>query len=88
MYSTKIFISNVDKVWYVIEKECLGVVFALKDFKHHFLVNTLVFHVDEQELVYLGNKLKPIESLSTWTLLLQKFDYIIYRYGREKLEVD
>ena len=82
-------LTRAERNYSVTKRECLGIIFALKKFRHYLLGNSVVIHVDHQALIYLVNKPQPIGRLARWILLLQEFDYsIVHRPGREHLVAD
>ena len=75
--------------YFVTKKECLGVLSALKKFRHYLLGSSIVIHVDHHALIYLVNKPQPTGRLARWILLLQEFDYsVVHRPGRKHLVAD
>lgn len=87
-YASKVM-TGAEINYSITEKECLGVVFALKKFRHYLLGNKVIIHVDHQALIYLVNKPQPTGRIARWILLLQEFDYsVIHRTGREHLVAD
>ena len=75
--------SRVERNYFVIEREDLGMVYSLQKFRHYLLGSKVTFHVDHQALPYLVNKPQLSERLATWVLLLQEFDYsVVHTPGR------
>ena len=52
-------------------------IYAEKKFRHYLLGNTCVFHVDQQDLVYIVNKVILVVKIARWMLILQEFDFAI-----------
>ena len=76
-------LSPTEKNYIVTEREDLGMVYALRKFKHYLLSNKVVFHVDHQALLYLVKKPQLTGRLARWMLLLQEFDFtIIHTRGK------
>ena len=87
-YASKM-LTDAEKNYSVTERECLGLIFALKKFRHYLLGNYVIIHVDHQALIYLVNKDMPTGRIARWILLLQEFHYsVIHRPGREHAIAD
>ena len=87
-YASKM-LTDAEKNYSVRERECLGLIFALKKFRHYLLGNYVIIHVDHQALIYLVNKDMPTGRIARWILLLQEFHYSIrHRLGREHAIAD
>ena len=46
-YASKM-LTDAEKNYYVTERECLGLIFALKKFRHYLLGNYVIIRVDHQ----------------------------------------
>ena len=70
-----------EKHYSVIQKECLALVFALKQFQHYLLGWPFQFLTDHSSLQWLS--LQKMEGLlCRWSLAIQKYDFTIkYRKG-------
>jgi hypothetical protein len=55
MYAS-ILLNLVEKIYIIIEKEALAMVYALHKYRHYLLGNRFVFYVDHMALEYLINK--------------------------------
>jgi hypothetical protein len=55
MYAS-ILLYSVERIYIIIEKEALVMVYALHKFRHYLLGNQIVFYVDRMAFVYLVNK--------------------------------
>jgi len=55
MYAS-ILLNLVEKMYTIIEKEALAMVYALHKYRHYLLGNRFVFYVDHMALEYLINK--------------------------------
>ena len=87
-YASKM-LSPAEKNYTVTEREALGMVYALRKFRHYLLSNKVVFHVDHQALLYLVKKPQLTGRLARWMLLLQEFDFtIIHTPGKLHAIVD
>ncbi|MCO5607015.1 hypothetical protein L7F22_061206 [Adiantum nelumboides] len=81
--------SQAEQVYTTIEREALGMVFAVQMFRHYLLGNFFVFYVDHQALLYLINKVVIQGMLFKWMLLLQEFEFkIIYKPGKNHFGAD
>ena len=66
----------------VTEREGLGVIFALKKFRHYLLETKATVVTDHQALVYLLNKPNATRRIARWIIFLQEFDLeIVHRAG-------
>ena len=73
----------------VIEREALGMIYALKKFSHYLLANKVIFHVDHQALLYMVRKSNLSGRMARWVLPLQEFDYsLIHTPGRSHMVAD
>ena len=59
------------------EREGLGMIYAIKKFRHYLLANKFVFFTDHQALLYLVNKPCNTSRIVKWCLILLEFDFII-----------
>lgn len=73
-----------EKNYTVIEREALGMIFALEKFQHYLLGNKVTFHVDHQALIFLVKKPKLEGRLARWMLLLQEFNYTVLHTPENK----
>lgn len=87
-YASRV-LSTAEKNYTVTEREALGMIYALKKFRHYLLGNKVIFHVDHQALLYLVNKPELAGRLARWVMLLQEFDYqVIHTPGRSHMVAD
>lgn len=56
MYYASQMLRTVEKNYTMIEREALGIIFALDKLRHYLLGNKVVFHVDHQALLLLVKK--------------------------------
>uniref|UniRef100_A0A5S6QV55 RNA-directed DNA polymerase n=1 Tax=Trichuris muris TaxID=70415 RepID=A0A5S6QV55_TRIMR len=71
-----------------IEKECLGIVFALKSFRHYLLGRPFTIFTDHAPLQWLAAQ-KMEGRLARWALAIQEYDYVIkYRPGHINANAD
>ena len=55
--------------------EGLGMVYAVKKFRHYLLANKFVIFTDHQALLYLVNKPCSTGRIVQWFILLLEFDF-------------
>ena len=70
-----------ERQYSVIQRECLAIVFALKQFRHYLLGRHFVLHTDHGPLQWLSAQ-KMEGMLCRWALAMQEYDFtIVYRKG-------
>ena len=81
-------LTQAERQYSVIERECLAVLFAVKQFRHYLLGRAFVLHTDHQPLQWLSAQ-KMEGRLCRWALALQEFDFTIkYRRGSSNANAD
>ena len=81
-------LSGSEKNYSVIQKECLAVVHALKQFRHYLLGRKFSVVTDHTPLQWLSSQ-KMEGLLARWALAIQEYDYTIaYRKGLENGNAD
>ncbi|KAL5493310.1 hypothetical protein EMCRGX_G014468 [Ephydatia muelleri] len=66
---------------HVIQRECLAIVWAMKQFRHYLLGRTFQLMTDHAPLQWLGEQ-KMEGLLCRWALAIQEFSFeIVYRKG-------
>ena len=70
-------LNNAEKNYTTTEREGLGMVYAVKKFRHYLLANKFVFFVDHQALLYLVNKPCSMGRIVRWFLILLEFDFTV-----------
>ena len=79
---------HAERQYSVIERECLAVLYAVKQFRHYQLGRAFVLHTDHQPLQWLSAQ-KMEGRLCRWALALQEFDFTIkYRRGSSNANAD
>ena len=58
-----------------IEREALGMVFALQKYRHYLLANPFIFYTYHQALKYVVNKPLHHGRIFRWLLLFQEFEF-------------
>lgn len=61
-----------------IEKECLGIVWCLKQFRPYIYGRKIKLFTDHKPLVWLNNLKEPNSKLMRWRLQIAEYDYTIY----------
>ena len=72
IYASK-SLKKAEQYYSVIQKECLAVVFALKQFRHHLLGRPFQFLIDHSPLQWLSSQ----GLLCRWSLAFQEYDFTI-----------
>ena len=81
-------LSSSEKNYSVIQRECLAVVFALKQFRHYLLGRKFSLLTDHAPLQWLSSQ-KMEGLLARWALAFQEYDFVIsYRKGIENQNAD
>ncbi|OAE33727.1 hypothetical protein AXG93_3363s1010 [Marchantia polymorpha subsp. ruderalis] len=70
-------LSAAKKNYTTTEREALGMVFAVKKFRHYLLGYEFVFHVDHYALQHLVKKADLSGRIARWVLLLQEFTFTV-----------
>ena len=81
-------LSSAEKNYSVIQRECLAVIFALKQFRHYLLGCKFSLLTDHAPLQWLSSQ-KMEGLLARWALAFQEYDFtIVYRKGSENQNAD
>ncbi|MCO5557895.1 hypothetical protein L7F22_011467 [Adiantum nelumboides] len=75
-YSSK-QLNSAEKNYTTTEREGLGMIYAVKKFRHYLLSNKFVFFVDHQALLYLVNKPCSTGRIVKWFIILLEFDFTV-----------
>ena len=70
-------LNEVEKNYTTTKREGLGMVYAVKKFRHYLLANKFVFFTDHQALLYLVNKPCNTSRIVRWFLILLEFDFTV-----------
>ena len=82
IYYASLQLTLAEMNYTVTEKEGLGVIFALKKFRHYLLRTKATVVTDHQALVYRLDKLNATGRIARWIILLKEFDLeIVHRAG-------
>ncbi len=80
---------GAEKNYSVTEKECLGVIFGLKEFRVYLLNKKFKIYTDHVALQWLLNIKDPIGKLYRWAVLVQQFEFeIVYKKGSKHQNAD
>lgn len=78
-----------EKRYSVIEKECLGIVWAVQKFSRYLYGKEFILETDHQPLVYLNRKAVANSRLMRWALILQPYRFRIEAIkGRDNVGAD
>ena len=73
----------------VIEKECLAIIYAFKQFRQYLLGQKTYLYTDHQPLMYLRDIRNVTGRLARWSLALAEYDIEIkYRRGESNKNAD
>ena len=87
-YASRI-LSPAEKNYSVIEKELLGIVFAMKKFRSYLYGNTFDVFTDHNPLQHLNTMKDAYGRIARWTMFLQDFCFQIkYRKGVDNGNAD
>ena len=82
-------LTSAEEGYSTTEKECLGVVHFVREYRHYLLGRRFTIVSDHRPLVWLKNMREPTGRLGRWALKLSEFDYEIkYRAGRKNENAD
>ena len=86
-YASRLLRGSGEK-YSVIEKECLALVFGLKQFHHYLLGHQFKIYTDHKPLQWLQTHLEN-PRLCRWSLAIQEYDFeIVYRTGKNNVVAD
>lgn len=73
----------------LIEREGIGIIFALNKFRHYLLETKTTMVRDHQTLIYFLNISNTIVRIVQWISLFQEFDFkIVHNMGTKHINVD
>ena len=70
-------LSETEKKYAIVERECLAIVFAVRKFSRYLLLTHFVIQTDHKPLLYLKQKQSTNSRLLRWALTLQEYDFTI-----------
>ena len=81
-------LTSSERNYSVIQRECLAIVFALKQFRHYLLGRPFHLYTDHAPLQWLSAQ-KMEGMLCRWSLAIQEYDFkIVYRKGSSNSNAD
>ena len=82
-------LNSAEQNYTTIEREGLGMVYAVKKFRHYLLANKFVFFTDHQALLYLVNKSCNTGRIVRWFIILLEFDFtMVVKKGKTHQRAD
>ena len=76
-------LKKYERNYSTIEREALGMVFALQKYRHYLLANPFIFYTNHQALKYLVNKPLHHGRICRRLLLFQEFEFeVVVRPGK------
>jgi len=82
-------LSDTEKRYSVIERECLAIMFGISKFKQYLIGKEFILEVDHRPLVYLNKFKGSNDRLMRWALSLQSYKFrIVYIRGAENVGAD
>lgn len=79
-------LNDSEKKYCTIEKELLGIVWAVKHFRPYLYGRKFIIQTDHRPLVYLFGITNPSSRLTKFRLILEEYDFVI-QYIRGKTNV-
>ena len=81
-------LTSAERNYSVIQRECLAIVFALKQYRHYLLGRSFRLYTDHAPLQWLSEQ-KMEGMLCRWALAMQEFSFkIVYRKGSVNTNAD
>ena len=81
-------LTSSERNYSVIQRECLAIIFALKQFRHYLLGRSFVLNTDHAPLQWLSAQ-KMEGMLCRWALAMQEYNFkIVYRKGSLNTNAD
>ena len=82
-------LNSAEKNYSAFERETLGVVFALKKFRHYLIAQKFTLFTDHEALKYALNMKDPHGRIARWMSLFAEFDFDIqYKPGEKNGNAD
>ena len=82
-------LKGAEKHYGITEKECLAVLWSIKQFHCYVYGSKFTIITDHSALKWLKNIKSTNDRLARWSLFLQSYDYeIVHRKGKLYLNVD
>ena len=78
-----------EKSYSTVEKECLAIVLAVKNFKAYLLGRSFIVQTDHRALQWLNQFKEKNTRLTRWSLILQPYNFIVqHRRGQANANAD
>lgn len=82
-------LNNAEKMYPVIEKELLAIVWAVKKFRPYLFNKTFKIYTDHRPLIYLFGMVNPSSRLIKFRLLLEEYDFSVHFIkGKDNVAAD
>lgn len=82
-------LTKVERRYSTVEKECLGVLFAVEKLRPYLLGSKFTVITDHYSLKWLYSIKDPIGRIARWAVRLQQYDFeVIHRPGKENVVAD
>lgn len=82
-------LSKAERNYSTTERECLAIVYALKEWRAYLLGRSFTVVTDHHALRYMQGIAEPAGRLARWTMLLQEFDFtVVHRAGAAHANAD
>ena len=82
-------LNSAEQNYTTTEREGIGMVYAVKKFRHYLLANTFLFFMDHQDLLYLVNKPCNTGRIVRWFIILLEFDFtVVVKKGKTHQRAD
>lgn len=82
-------LSDTETRYSTIEKELLGIVWAIKYFRPYLYGRKFTIYTDHRPLTWLMSLKDPNSKLTRWKLKLAEYDYkVVYKKGKQNTNAD
>ena len=82
-------LTNTERKYSTMEKECLAIVWGVKKFRLFLMGKPFVLQTDHQPLAYLNKAKFQNDRILRWALTLQAYDYRVEDIpGKDNVVVD
>ena len=83
-------LNKAERNYSTTERECLAVIFAIKQLKYYLLERKFELRTDHKSLLSIVGKQDELEGkLARWAMKLREFDYdIVHKPGKENIVAD